>query len=186
MGFDALVHRWRRFWHGLGLEVWYDPAYRLPLPGLERSVGFEPRRADFVAWYLVESAAVLPGAFRKPRLATWQELARVHTAEFLDAVSRPDELGRIFAVDPAAVPVDELVNSVRLAVGGTIEAARSCLRREMPLLGRSALNLLGGFHHAGIARAGGFCPVNDIACAIAAVRAEGFSGRVGVLDLDAH
>lgn len=186
LGLDALVHRWRRFWHGLALEVWYDPAYRLPLPGLERVVGFEPRRADFVAWYLLESAAVLPEVFKKPRMATWRELSRVHSAEFLDAVSRPEELGRIFSVEPSALAVDELIHSLRLAVGGTIGAARSVLRKDGPRLGRRGLNLLGGFHHAGKARAGGFCPVNDVACAIAAVRAEGFKGKVGVLDLDAH
>ena len=49
-----------------------------------------------------------------------------------------------------------------------------------------SLNLLGGFHHAAPDAAGGFCPVNDVAVAIAAVRAEGFLRRVVVLDLDAH
>ncbi|MBS2022546.1 MAG: histone deacetylase [Deltaproteobacteria bacterium] len=186
MALDAIVHRWRRFWHGLALEVFYDPAYRLPLPGLERAVGFEPRRADLVAWYLVESAAVLPSAFRKPRLASWEELGRVHTAEFLDSISRPEELGRIFSVEPNALPVDEVMRSIRLAVGATIDATKSCLSGELPRLGRRSLNLLGGFHHAGRARAGGFCAVNDIACAIAMARAQGFTGRVGVLDLDAH
>jgi len=53
-------------------------------------------------------------------------------------------------------------------------------------VGRCALNLLGGFHHARPDVAGGFCPVNDVAVAIAAVRADGFRGRVLVLDLDAH
>lgn len=186
MGLDALTHRWRRFWHGLALEVWYDPGYRLPLPGFERQVGFEPRRADFVAWYLIESAAVHPEAFRRPRPCTYAELGRVHTPEFLDAVSRPQELARIYAVDAGGMPVDELVASIRLCVGGTIDAAKSVVRGEGPRLGRRALNLLGGFHHAGRSFAGGFCPVNDIAAAVAALRAEGFTGRVGVLDLDAH
>ncbi|HET9553643.1 MAG TPA: histone deacetylase, partial [Anaeromyxobacteraceae bacterium] len=34
--------------------------------------------------------------------------------------------------------------------------------------------------------AGGFCPVNDVAVAVAAVREEGFHGQVVILDLDAH
>jgi hypothetical protein len=34
--------------------------------------------------------------------------------------------------------------------------------------------------------AGGFCPVNDVAVAIATLRAERFDGRVAILDLDAH
>src|SRR5438874_280819 len=70
---------------------------------------------------------------------------------------------------------------------GTLEAAREMLspanRRRV---GRRALNLLGGFHHARPDVAAGFCPVNDIAVAVAAAREEGFQGRVLVLDLDAH
>src|SRR5262249_37124156 len=36
------------------------------------------------------------------------------------------------------------------------------------------------------ARGGGLCPVNDIAVAVAALRADGFAGQVCVIDLDAH
>ncbi|HSN13517.1 MAG TPA: histone deacetylase, partial [Anaeromyxobacteraceae bacterium] len=79
------------------------------------------------------------------------------------------------------VPVDEVLTSVRLACGGTLGAARETLRTRVP-----AVNLLGGFHHAAPGAAGGFCPVNDMAVAIATLRAEGFAGRAVVLDLDAH
>jgi hypothetical protein len=77
--------------------------------------------------------------------------------------------------------VDELMDTVRLATGATIEAARLALRIRAP-----TLSLLGGFHHAGPSSAGGFCAVNDVAVALAAVRNFGFRGRVVVLDLDAH
>ena len=186
MAFHALGNRVRRWWHGLALEVWHAPEYRLPLPGLEFATGFEPRRADFVAWYLVQSGALPKSALRAPRRCTYEELARVHTAEFLDALARPEELARVFSVDASLLPVDELVHAIRLSVGATIDAARSALSPDGARLGRRSLNLLGGFHHAGIARAGGFCPVNDVAVAIAAVRAGGFDGQVVVLDLDAH
>jgi hypothetical protein len=77
--------------------------------------------------------------------------------------------------------VDEVMTTVRLACGGTLAGARDTLRTRAP-----ALNLLGGFHHAAPAAAGGNCPVNDVAIAVATLRAEGFSGQVAVLDLDAH
>ena len=186
MAFHALGNRVRRWWHGLALEVWHAPEYRLPLPGLEFATGFEPRRADFVAWYLLQSGAVHQSSMRAPRRCTYQELARVHTAEFLDALARPEELARVFSVDAGLLPVDELINAVRLSVGATIDAAKHALSPEGARLGRRSLNLLGGFHHAGIARAGGFCPVNDVAVAVAAVRAAGFAGQVVILDLDAH
>ena len=79
MGLHSLANRARRWLHGMALEVWHDPSYRLPLPGLEFATGFEPRRADFVAWYLLQSHALSESALRKPRRASYEELARVHT-----------------------------------------------------------------------------------------------------------
>jgi acetoin utilization deacetylase AcuC-like enzyme len=163
------------------VAVWYDPLYRLPLSGIEAVVGLEPRRADFAAWWLRESRAAAKKAFRRPHRISFENLARVHTAELLDSLGRPETLARIFSVDPSDVPVDEVMTTVRLACGGTLGAARESLRTRAP-----ALNLLGGFHHAAPAAAGGLCPVNDVAVAVATLRAEGFRGRVAILDLDAH
>jgi hypothetical protein len=73
------------------------------------------------------------------------------------------------------------MRTIRLATGATIQAAGEALQRVKP-----QLNLLGGFHHAGPTSAGGNCAVNDVAVAIASVRVDGFAGKVGVLDLDAH
>jgi acetoin utilization deacetylase AcuC-like enzyme len=177
----ALLNRLRSWLHRRDVSVWYDPRYRLPLSGLESSAGIEPRRADHVVWWLRESGAVPTRGFRSPRRVSYEDLARVHDSELLESLGRPETLARIFAVDPSDVPVDEVMTTIRLACGGTLAAARETLRTKAP-----ALNLLGGFHHAGPRAAGGFCPVNDVAVAIAALRAEGFAGRVAVLDLDAH
>ncbi|HET9599873.1 MAG TPA: histone deacetylase [Anaeromyxobacteraceae bacterium] len=163
------------------LPVWYSPAYRLPITGVEASVGLEPRRADYAWWWLLDSGTVSRTWVRAPRRITYQELDRAHGLDLLDSLGRPEALARIFAVDPSDVPVDELMNTVRLACGGTLEAARAALRRR-----GATVNLQGGFHHAGPNSAGGFCPVNDVAVALAALRAEGFGGRCVVLDLDAH
>ena len=162
------------------LDVWYDGAYRLPLSGLEFA-GIEPRRADFAAWWLWESRAVAPAWWRTPRRISYSDLARVHSPRLLESLSRPETLAAVFGVDPSDVPVDEVMRTVRLAAGATLEAARESLRRRRP-----ALNLLGGFHHAGPDTAGGNCPVNDVGVAVATLRAEGFEGKVVVLDLDAH
>lgn len=176
-----VLHQLRNRLTRRALPVWYSPAYRLPMSGLAATVGLEPRRADYVSWWLLDSQALAPECLRTPRLVTWDDLDRVHTLELLESLGRPEALARIFAVDPSDVHVDELLHTVRLACGGTLEAAREALRRRGP-----TLNLQGGFHHAGPGSAGGFCPVNDVAVAVAALRAEGFGGRVVVLDLDAH
>ncbi len=162
------------------VHVWYDRAYRLPVSGLEVA-GMEPRRADFAAFWLGKSGAVAPASFRAPRRVALADLARVHSPELLESLGRAETLGRVFAADASDVPVDEVMATVRLACGGTLQAARETLLTRRP-----ALNLLGGFHHAAPAAAGGYCPVNDIAVAVAALRQEGFGGRVAVLDLDAH
>ena len=182
----SLVNTLRRFWHGRAVEVFHHPAYRLPVPMLQGRREFEPRRADFALWYLLASGALAANQVLRPRRVTYEELARVHTPELLDGLSRAETLAAVFSVHPADVRVDEVLGTVRLACGGTLLAAQACLNPERPRVGRRMLNLFGGFHHAGPARAGGFCPVNDVAVAVAALRADGFSGRVAVLDLDAH
>src|SRR6266478_455674 len=164
----SMENRLRRWLYGRDLAVWHAPEYRWPLSALETRTGARPRRADFAVWFLLERRALARANLRRPRRAEYEELARV------------------FSVDPTDVPVDETMNTVRLACGATIGAAREVLSGLNPRsAGRRALNLLGGFHHARPDVAGGFCPVNDVAVAIAAVRADGFRARVLVLDLDA-
>jgi acetoin utilization deacetylase AcuC-like enzyme len=176
-----LVQRLRRFAARRELPVWYSPLYRLPLSGVETAMGLEPRRADFVAWWLVQSRTVRQSSLKTPRRISYDDLDHVHTVELLESLGRPETLARIFAAHPAEIPVDEINETIRLACGATVEAAREALRRRGP-----TLNLLGGFHHAGPGSAGGFCPINDVAVAVAVLRSEGFGGRVAVLDLDAH
>ncbi|RYZ36069.1 MAG: histone deacetylase [Myxococcaceae bacterium] len=169
---------------GLGrgrVHVFYDEAYRLPLSGIESSVGIEPRSTDFTTWYLLESGVVRPADVRHPVPVSYAQLARVHEARYLESLSDPATLARIYATDPSEVPVDALLDSVRLVCGGTLGAARLAVARQGPVV-----NMAGGFHHARPERGGGFCTVNDIAVAVADLRAAGFDGSVAVLDLDAH
>jgi len=181
LGVGALLERLGSWLHRRDVTVWYDPRYRLPISGIEAVAGLDPRRADFAAWWLRDTGQVPARALRRPHRISWENLARVHTAGLLESLGRPDTIASVFAVDPSDVPVDEVLQTVRLACGGTLAGARDTLRTRAP-----ALNLLGGFHHAGPAIAGGNCPVNDVAVAVATLRAEGFDGRIAVLDLDAH
>ena len=164
-----------------GLTVWHHAKYRLPIASLEGMSGIEPRRADHVATLLLDADAISLQDLRCPDPISYRALSYVHEPELLESLSSVDELARIFASDPSDLPVDKVLETVRLACGGTLAAARFALARRRP-----TMNLLGGFHHAGIRSAGGFCPVNDIAVAVTKLRLEGFRGRVVILDLDAH
>ncbi|GAB5602904.1 histone deacetylase [Thermus sp. FJN-A] len=66
------------------------------------------------------------------------------------------------------------------AAGGTLAAALDALEAGL------GLNLSGGTHHAFPDRAEGYSLFNDVAVAIAWLRARGFGGRILVVDLDAH
>ncbi|HZN93066.1 MAG TPA: histone deacetylase [Myxococcales bacterium] len=166
------------------LEVWYHPEYRTPLSSLEAMHGVEPRRADYVAWYLLERRLIRPDQLRQPERIGYRDLALVHGDAYLESLHDAEALARIFGVDPSDVTVEPLLSTIRLACGATVEAARSVLGARGRT--RHALNLLGGFHHAGRSRGGGNCAVNDVAVALAVVRRDGFSGRAWVVDLDAH
>ncbi len=176
--FIDLIERHLR---GRELVVFHDPAYRLPLPSLDQTMGIEPRRADLVVWCLADYRVVLGEQLRHPRPASYGELSLVHTYDYLESLSQSETLARIFAVDPSEVPVDQVLRTTRLACGGTIEAARLAVASRRP-----TLNTLGGFHHAAPNHGGGFCAVNDIAVAVAVLRKDGYRGQINVLDLDAH
>jgi len=163
------------------LVVFHHSSYRLPLSGLELTLSIEPRRAELAVWSLRHFGALLPEGLLTPEPVSYAQLALVHTAEYLDSLSRPEVLARIFAAEPSEIAPDELLLAVRLACGGTVEGARLALAKGAPVL-----NTLGGFHHAGRGRGGGLCALNDVAVAVAVLRREGFTGRIVVLDLDAH
>ncbi|MDQ3262626.1 MAG: histone deacetylase [Myxococcota bacterium] len=174
---DSVINklkRWRK------VDVWYHSSYRLPLSSMEHT-GMEPRRADLAMWFLLESGATRPEQVHTPRPISYSRMARVHGADYLESLSDPRVLAGIFAAEPSEIVVDEVMRSVRLAVGGTVAAMRYALVTR-----GHTLNLLGGFHHAHPNGGGGFCPINDVAVAISVLRARGFKGKVAVLDLDAH
>jgi acetoin utilization deacetylase AcuC-like enzyme len=134
-----------------------------------------------VVWHLLDQRLARDADVHTPTRARYDELVRVHDPAYLEQLTHPDTLARIFAVPPGEIVVDEVMSTLRLVVGGTIAAARAAHRD-----GGAAFNLMGGFHHAAPAAGGGLCALDDVAVAIAALRADGFHGQVTVLDLDAH
>ena len=178
---EAAVRWARRRVLRRAVPVYHHPSYRLPLAGIEGAAGLEPRRADLVAQYLVDTGALPARGLRRPERIAFSDLERVHSRAYLESLQSASVLARIFAADAREVPVDALLTMSRLACGGTLSAARAALASHRP-----ALNLLGGFHHAHPAHGGGLCAMSDIAVAVAVLRSEGLRGKVVVIDLDAH
>lgn len=119
------------------------------------------------------------GVVIEPRLATRDELARVHTAAYLDDIAL--RAGRATMIDEDTFTSPDTGDIARLAAGAAIEAARHAVATGEPTM---AMVRPPG-HHAEPHRAMGFCIYNNIAIAAAALRADGLS-RVAIVDIDVH
>ncbi len=119
------------------------------------------------------------GDVREPRPATRDELARVHTADYLDLIA--STAGRAVMLDEDTFTSPESHEIALLAAGAAIDAARHAWQTKEPAL---ALVRPPG-HHAEPDRAMGFCLNNHIAVAAASLRAQGVA-RVAIVDIDVH
>lgn len=158
------------------LHVWSSAHYVLPLPEGHR---FPSQKYALVRDALLAAGVVDATTLHDPPRATPEQLARVHTSDYVRALAdgtlEPAAVRRLgFPWSPALVE-----RSLR-AVGGTIAAARRALVDGV------AMNLAGGTHHAFADRGEGFCVFNDVAVAITDLRARGDAGRAVVIDLDVH
>jgi len=169
------------------VRVWYSPLY-------EVNIGphvFPTSKYRLVHERLVHSALLTSSDSVEPFAATWDELALVHTSEYLtklrDGTPAPEDVAEL------ELPwSQEMVDGFRLMTGGTIDA--SCFacgvdrqERSSPrtIRSRIACHIGGGLHHAFPNHGEGFCPFNDIAVAARVLQAHGLS-RIAVVDLDVH
>jgi acetoin utilization deacetylase AcuC-like enzyme len=124
-------------------------------------------------------AARTDAAFVEPQPASWEQLATVHTAEYLDKLQTGafdvNELAQLEVPWSPAV-----VEGFRLMTGGTIEAAWLALETSR------AFHIGGGFHHAFSNHGEGFCLFNDVAVAVRLLLTQGAVERAAVIDLDVH
>lgn len=109
----------------------------------------------------------------------WESLALAHDAVYLNKI-RLEGLTKQEAHKVGLPWTASLLTRALHAAGGTLSATRDALESGL------GLNLAGGTHHAYADRAEGYCIFNDVAVAVANLRAEGWSGKALVVDLDAH
>jgi acetoin utilization deacetylase AcuC-like enzyme len=173
--------RWRRMWRrwrAPKVRFVYHDAYAMALAGTP----LDPTRGQKILGFLADEGLLDRDDISVPRRPAVRGLLRVHDPDYIDAVGHDPEITeRIFGSRITDAEIEQIMEVQRLAVGGTIQATRLALQ------GRSvAINLGGGFHHAARDRGMGFCIFNDIAVAVARLRAKGFREPILVLDLDLH
>ena len=119
------------------------------------------------------------GQVRAPRSATDEELARVHSRGYLDAIAAT--AGKAAMLDADTFTSPESHEVALLGAGAAIDAARHAFAAGEPAF---ALVRPPG-HHAEPDKAMGFCLYNNIAIGAAALRADGVE-RVAIVDIDVH
>ena len=111
----------------------------------------------------------------EPRLATRDELLRVHSSRYIAEVLDDHKSGQWSGARP------DLSNLAALFAGGTLVALDSLLTGKT----NTAIHFPGAKHHAQYDYSSGFCVFADFALA-ADIATKEHGKRVAILDIDAH
>jgi acetoin utilization deacetylase AcuC-like enzyme len=117
--------------------------------------------------------------FTEPHAASWEDLALVHTREYLNKVRD----GRLTEED---VRLLELPWLPGLADGFCLMTGGTCVTCELALDHGGAVHLGGGLHHAFPDHGEGFCLFNDVAVAIRRLQRDARIRTAAVVDCDVH
>jgi acetoin utilization deacetylase AcuC-like enzyme len=152
------------------VDVFYSARYEVALPGHVWPTS---------KYRLTAAALGAAVTLVEPTPASWDDLALVHTPEYLAKLRETsltaDEIATLeLPWRPA------LADVFRLMVGGTIATVSAALDRG------AAAHLGGGLHHAFANHGEGFCPFNDVAVAVRVHCASGRLRRAAIVDLDVH
>ncbi len=153
----------------------------------EHSAPGHPERPERLA---AVAAGVTDGAARAgadliheaPVPATDEQLQRIHPAWHVDRLEQIAHAGGGW-LDADTYVGPRSVDAARVAAGATIQAAQVAARGRA----RVAFAVVRPpGHHASAERAAGFCLINNVALAVADLRATGAARRIAVLDWDVH
>jgi acetoin utilization deacetylase AcuC-like enzyme len=157
------------------MKVVFSPRYRVDLgPHV-----FPTEKYALVHAHLRRADVVRPSDVLEPEPASWEDLALVHTAEYLtkmrDGALSDEDLTQL------ELPWSrEMVEGFRAMVGGTILAAQCAVDART-----LTVHIGGGLHHAFANHGEGFCPFNDVAVAVRVLQRRGIE-RAAIVDLDVH
>src|SRR5688572_4932686 len=121
------------------------------------------------------------GRVVEPRLATDEDLERVHTREHIDAIVSTRGKAAMIDEDTFTSPDSEEI--ARLAAGAVLTGVDQVL--DGPPQSRALVMVRPPGHHAEADRAMGFCLYNSIAVGAAYARSRGCA-RVAIVDYDVH
>ena len=158
------------------MRCFYSDTFVLPLPEGHR---FPMAKYAGLRAALLEQGIVDDSDLAEAPQAAWDDLALVHTPEYLAAMA-DGTLSRE-AVRRIGFPWSpQMLERARRSVGATVAASRAALTDG------AAANLAGGTHHSFADRGEGYCVFNDVAVATRTLQRDGLATRVAVVDCDVH
>ncbi|HEV3143872.1 MAG TPA: histone deacetylase [Gemmataceae bacterium] len=172
------------------IAIVYSRHYDISFFGIERLHPFDSRKYGR-AWRELRKyfgRGLFKHVITVDRPAKFNELVRVHSAEYLVGIRQSKALSAALELPPLRRLPSWLLRwrvlrPMRWAVQGTVLAAKAALERGV------AVNMSGGYHHAKPDRGEGFCVYSDIALAVQQLRSEcriQSPLRIAYVDCDAH
>lgn len=160
-----------------------DQRVREILSGLGVKWDYPEHPGRLTAIYELLNSQPVPGVrFESGKPATAEQLARVHTTSYLEAIYDLRGQNAWLDVDTTAVSAGS-VEAAEVAAGTAIAAVEAVVEGRAP----SAFALVRPpGHHAEPVRARGFCLFNNVAVAAAHAQAALGCPRVLIIDWDAH
>jgi acetoin utilization deacetylase AcuC-like enzyme len=127
----------------------------------------------------LKASGLWPRLFHsRPRRATFDDLARVHTREYIEKIANFGE-GEL---DPDTYLSEGSLDAALHAAGAVIQAADQC---RQGMLDRAFCLVRPPGHHAEADRGMGFCIFNNIAVGARYAQTTGYE-RIFIVDFDAH
>jgi acetoin utilization deacetylase AcuC-like enzyme len=131
---------------------------------------------------LLERGLAAPGDLVAPEPASWEDVALVHTPDYVEKV----RTGRLTVEEQAELELPwslQVVEGFRAMAGGTILAGQLAVGGTPWTI---VVHLGGGFHHAFCNRGEGFCVFNDVAIAVRRLKRDKAIRTAAIVDCDVH
>jgi acetoin utilization deacetylase AcuC-like enzyme len=158
------------------MDLWSHDRFTFPLPATHR---FPLAKYARLRARLQADGIARPDEIHECEPAPWDWLAAVQEPALVERL----RAGTLSVREQRGLGLpwsDALVERARRTTAGTVAAARRALVHGV------GMNLGGGTHHAGYDFARGYCLFNDVAVALARVRADDGVRRAVVVDCDVH
>ena len=158
------------------MDLWTHHRWRFPLPPGHK---FPIDKYALLRERVIADGTATPDEVHEADPVPWAWLEAVHDGSLLERIrtgglTLREERGLGLPWSAA------LVERGRRAVMGSVHAAHHAAAHGV------GMNLGGGTHHAGRDFARGYCLFNDVAVALARLRAEDLADRAIVVDCDVH